>query len=72
MKMVVDTNSGAGVLVGVGSPANSPQANIIGKTTTNTVSCQIRIKGPLTVPVAPMFASSLKLPRLSPSADGQK
>ena len=60
--MVVETNSGAGVLVGVGSPANSPQAKITGKATTNTVSCQTRIKGLLTMPVAPMSASFLKVP----------
>ena len=69
MKMVVETNSGAGVLVGVGSPAKMPQAKITGKTTTNTVSCQTRTNGPLTMPVALMFASYLKLPRLSESID---
>ena len=67
--MVVETNSGAGVLVGVGSPANSPQARITGKASTSTVSCQIRINRPLARPVAPTFASSLKLPRLSLSID---
>ena len=67
--MVVETNSGAGVLVGVGSPATMPQAKITGKTTTNTVSCQTRINGPVTMPVAPILASSLKLPRRSLSID---
>ena len=67
--MVVETNAGAGVLVGVGSPANSPQANITGKTTTNTVSCQTRVNGFLTMPVAPMSAPSVMLPRHSPSID---
>ena len=69
MKMFVETNAGAGVLVGVGSPVNSPQAKITGKASTNTVSCQTRINSTLIMPVAPTFASSLKLPRLSPSND---
>ena len=69
MKMFVETNAGAGVLVGVGSPANSPQAKITDKTSTNTNNCQIELNDPLTIPVAPMSASSLKLPRLSPSID---
>ena len=69
MKMFVETNAGAGVLVGVGSPANSPQAKITGKTSTNTNNCQTELNDPLTIPVAPMSTSSLKLPRLSPSID---
>ena len=55
MKMFVETNAGAGVLVGVGSPANSPQAKITGKTSTNTNNCQTELNDPSTMPVAPMF-----------------
>ena len=36
--MFVETNAGAGVLVGVGSPANSPQAKTTGRTEVNTAS----------------------------------
>ena len=55
MKMFVETNAGAGVLVGVGSPANSPQAKTTGKTSSIKGSCHTGLDGLSTMPVAPMF-----------------
>ena len=43
MKMVVETNSGAGVLVGVGSSTNKLQAETTGRTSTNRERRQIGI-----------------------------
>ena len=59
--MLVETNSGAGVLVGVGSPAKMPQAKITGRTEVNTASCQ---EAPITPrPVSPSFISGLQRTR---------
>ena len=61
MKILVETNSGDGVLVGVGSPTKMPQAKVIGRTEMNTASCQ---DAPITPrPVYPSFTFGLQRTR---------
>ena len=72
MKMFVETNAGAGVLVGVGSPANSPQAKTTGKTSSIKRKLPYGARWSFDNAGGTHVWSSLKLRRLSPSIDRHK